>query len=313
MTKKKNKNIDTQLKDPFNMDEILKIHNLDYQDLDFESNSNELSSYRQIRKETDSKIFYLEGLYQKVSVKTIKYIKVAAVAVFILLTSIGAYQIASTNNKIQFATITVKEGERINLQISENITVWLNSNTELKIPMDLTKNSEFYLNGEGYFEFTAKSKRSKIRVVSNGLNFYSHGGSFHINSNENEQLIAHVSKGKVELKHAEINNNRAIELAVNDKINYIPSAGFIAIDRIEDNNYLAWKTGVIKFDNASLKEATKVLSAYFEVPLSIENSELINKKISIDFEYPQLDEVLSELKASLHCNISGDGSKIIIN
>lgn len=298
------------------LDEALKSHGLSFSELDFESKSPDLiEAYKRINQTLETRRSYnknIKFLFKEFNYRqAFKPVIAAAVISVIILFAAHFHQYTKPP---AYTTIKVDAGEKITLHISNNISVWLNAESELRMPMKPGKNPTFYLSGEAYFEFTPSAGRGKIKVVSNNLNFQSSEGSFHIHSEyKNNQLVAHVSSGNVVLSHPELPKSERLMLTEGAKVSYLPNADFISVEKSNSRNYLAWKTGRFKFENTLLTEAIEALSSYFYIPFSIENEALEYKKFSGVYEKPALDEILNEISTNLNCNISGDGSKIIIN
>ncbi len=92
------------------------------------------------------------------------FIRVAAI--FLLITTVGLL-INKYNKDINATyplhTVTVPPGQRINLVLADNSSIWLNSNTTFKYPSQFSKKQrEVYLDGEAYFEVSANEKQPFI-------------------------------------------------------------------------------------------------------------------------------------------------------
>ena len=69
----------------------------------------------------------------------------------------------------------------------------------------------------------------------------------------------------------------------------------------------------MKFQDAPMHSVVNIISDYFGIPVQIENSELSEQKFTAQFENLKIDEILDIIQSTFNCEISGDGSKIVIN
>lgn len=301
-----------QTKSPdINLDQIMSNNNLDYGDLNFNSNnSNVLKSYQVLNKKLNSKIKLARNL--RTIIPNINYqiilkpiYTIAATTVIIL----SILFLKEETNPIQYAEIDVDKGEKITLHITDNITIHLNSESSIKVPLKLKRNSEFILEGEALFQI---SENEKIKVTSNGITVEAKGSEFHINSKGSDLVVVNNISGNVVAYNSDLPKTTKLSIQVNEKMSFIASAGFIAVEQYKNNNFMAWHTGLLKFKNSTLDEVTKDLSNYFNLPIQIENNLLIDQTINTQYKNLNIDKILDDIQLQLNCQISADGSRIII-
>lgn len=294
-----------------NLDQIMSNNNLDYGDLNFNSNnSNVLKSYQVLNKKLNSKIKLARNL--RTIIPNINYqiilkpiYTIAATTVIIL----SILFLKEETNLIQYAEIDVDKGEKITLHITDNITIHLNSESSIKVPLKLKRNSEFILDGEALFQI---SENEKIKVTSNGITVEAKGSEFHINSKGSDLVVVNNISGNVVAYNSDLPKTTKLSIQVNEKMSFIASAGFIAVEQYKNNNFMAWHTGLLKFKNSTLDEVTKDLSNYFNLPIQIENNLLIDQTINTQYKNLNIDKILDDIQLQLNCQISADGSRIII-
>ena len=87
-------------------------------------------------------------------------------AIFLFLTSAGLLinkYIEDQNASHHLHTVIVPPGQRINLILADNSSIWLNANTTFKYPSQFSKKQrEVYLNGEAYFDVNSDEKHPFI-------------------------------------------------------------------------------------------------------------------------------------------------------
>jgi len=296
----------------FDLDQVLKQNDLDYSELSFESsNTDVIKSFNSLNEKLNTNSSFLRNLRSvfpqinfKPILKPIYTIALTCIAIiaFILL--------KDSTDQVQFAEISVDRGEKITLHVTENLTIYLNSESSIKIPLELKRNSKIYLDGEAYFEV---SKDKKITVISEGIIFETRNSNFQINTKNKNQLVAHVKKGKVDFYNPNLPKSTKLSLSNNDKAIYNPEANFIAVEKENSTNFLAWHTGIIEFNNTPLYSVVNDLSQHFEIPIKIENTELSNETITAQYKNVEIDDILDILQSQFNCQIAADGSKIVIH
>ena len=72
-------------------------------------------------------------------------------------------------------------------------------------------------------------------------------------------------------------------------------------------------TGIMEFQDTPMYLVINTLSDYFEIPIDVEKDEIIQQKLTTQFNNLDIDEILDKIQSTFNCQISGDGSKIVIN
>lgn len=299
-------------KDMVDIDQLMTSNNLSYADLDFQTdNSDILKSYQNINRKLNRNNRFIQNLrevFPYISFKPI--LKPAYTVILTVVVIIAAIQYKNFTKPVQYAEITVDQGEKVTLHINDQFTVYLNSGSSIKVPMNLKRNSEILFEGEAYFNINLNKK---IAIVSNGIHFTGNHVNFSINTNYPNQLIANVEDGEISLYNPEMPKSTQLKLQNGDKATYNSIAKFVAVEKQINKNYLAWHTGIIKFDKTPLHSAVKDISNYFDIPIQIENKQLITEKITAQFNILEIDNILDKIQSQFNCQISADGSKIVIN
>ena len=308
---KKNKEKDFDI----NIDNLLKDHNLSYSEIDFEKKDSDiLKSYNNLNSQINKSSNYLNNL--RSFIPYFNYKAVLKPAYTIVLTTIVMFAVIEfkkINKDVEYAEITVDKGEKITLHLNDNFTIWLNSESSIRIPMELNRSSKIFLDGEAYFEIK-NGNRKTPEIVANNIIFKTKQGAFNINSNyKNNQLVSNIKEGNIELYNPNLPKSTTLIVRTGEKVTYNPIAEFISVEKENNINYLAWKTRILNFDNTSLKEVSEIISSYYDLPVQIINPDLKYKKITASFNNADIDEILDKLQITFNCEISGDGSKLIIN
>ena len=299
-------------KDQFDLDQLMESNNLLFSELNFKADDSDiLKSYQQINKKLNTTNRFIQNLRTLLPYLNFKPILKPAYTVIlttILLFAIIEYR--SFTKPVRYAEITVDQGEKVTLHVNEQFTVYLNSGSTIKIPMHLKRNSEIQFEGEAYFNM---NQDKKVTIVSNGIQFTGKKANFTINTNTPGQLVANLEDGEINLYNPDLPPSTQLNLQKGDKATYNPTANFVAVEQQTNKNYLAWHTGVLKFDQTPLYSVIEDISKHFNIPMQVENKKLSTQKISAQYTNLEIDYILDKIQLQFNCQISADGSKIIIH
>lgn len=294
------------------IDDILKQHQLDFSDLNFAAkNPDIVKSFKSLNDKLNkgnNLISNIKSLLPRFDFKPI--LKPVYTIALTSLIIISYFFLKQETTPVQYAEISVDKGEKITIHVTDFITVYLNSESTLKVPLEIKRNSHFILTGEAIFK---NKGNKKIMVSSNGVTVEAKSAEFYMNSKNANQLTVNNISGDVVVYNSRFPNATALSLKKDQKINYIVSAGFMSVESEEDQNFMAWHTGVMQFTNTPLESVINELTNYFEIPISITNENLLDKKITAEYQNLTIDNILDKLQLTLNCQISADGSKIVIN
>lgn len=299
-----------------NIDKILKNHHLEYGSIDFEKKEADiLQAYQTINKQINKSkniYFYLKNTIKHTNLTIIlKPLYTIVLTAVVILTTI---KLLNTTKEPEYSIISVDAGEKITVHVNPHISIWLNSNSTIKIPRESNHKAPFYLEGEAFIKITESKKKKEYIIISGGMEFQTSSAEFHINSeNRENEVVAHVSEGKVNCIIPFASRSQELAIFEGEKINFIAKAGFLAKDNINNNNYMAWQTGILQFNNQPLSDVIDILSNYYDIPFTIKNDSLKRKVFTATFNNPTIDEVLNKIMANYNCNITGNGNKLIIN
>jgi len=236
--------------------------------------------------------------------KTNWYYRIAVAASIVVLLAVGflIYNQSNKNSYKEFAS-----GEVIkNIEFKDGSHVWLNKNSILKLPANFSrKDRTVILKGEAYFE-VKRDETKPFKVITSKTVTKVLGTSFNIHEDSlTGNVDLDVKTGRVAFSHSGWRTNAMILLA-NEQAQFEFSDKEITKLDETDLNYLAWKTGVLKFDKTPLKKVCTDLSKYYGVNVETadENNEL---ELTGNFRNEQLENILSSIAITLEVKISHQG------
>ena len=241
------------------------------------------------------------------------FIRVAAIFLFLTTTGllINKYT-EDLNASHQLHTVIVPPGQRINLILADNSSIWLNANTTFKYPSQFSKKQrEVYLDGEAYFDVSSNEKHPFIVNTTQGgvkvtgttfnVSAYSKYGKF-----ETSLFVGNVG--------VYLNNGEEEIINIKPTQKAIFKDGKFQVSNIEDYDEFLWRRGLIAFNNKQLNEILSVLGQYFDTEIKIDADQLPDNTYTGKFRQSDgIDYALRVLQKSIHFTYERDNEQQIIH
>lgn len=220
-------------------------------------------------------------------------VAVAAAAIIATLLVFSPADKTSVDN-IAYSEI-ISTNEVKHLTLADGSEVWLNKNSKLNTPAEL-KGDEFklQLEGEAYFQikhnanrvFVVETKTSTIKVL---------GTAFNIKARDADNTnVLSVTDGKVLCSKKDSKLEKIVEKGKEAKI--MKEEETIQVEEITSDNFLSWKTNVIKFRETPMKEVVETLENHYNVSIEITDTSLLNIPISSTIVDKPINEVFQLIR-----------------
>ena len=240
-----------------------------------------------------------------------------AAAILLLAIGLGTigYNIHLKQNHSEWTSYTAKNEMNKEVMLPDGSKIWLNKESVLYYPMKFKKGiREVRLEGEAFFEVA--HNENKPFVVRAG-NTYTKvlGTSFNINACDTSKAITvTVVSGKVAFCNTKITGQQVI-LAKGEEGVYSAKGEKIFKQLNHNKNFIAWKTGMLIFNNSALPEVCNVLSHHFDTVIFIRQPQLLNQHLTARFQDKSLNEVLDALKMTFNidCLHKEKGIELVAN
>lgn len=240
------------------------------------------------------------------------FIRVAAI--FLLITTAGLL-INKYNKEINATnplhTVIVPPGQRINLVLADNSSIWLNSNTTFKYPSRFSeKQREVYLDGEAFFEVSANEKQPFIVNTHQG-GVRVTGTTFNVSAySKFDKFETSLLEGVVGV-YLKDSEDEIIDIKPTQKT--VVRNGKLNVINIHDYDEFLWKEGLIAFNNKQLKDILSVLEQYFDIAIRIEDDCLPDNTYTGKFRQSDgIDYALRVLQKSINFTFERDNEEQII-
>ncbi|MUH36931.1 FecR family protein [Zobellia amurskyensis] len=233
-----------------------------------------------------------------------KWLKISA-AIVLLLFSLSAvfYNVnpfAETEVIAQkFIIKSTEWGQRSTLKLQDGTKISLNAGSSIEFPESFNEHStrDVKLIGEAFFE-VAKNPNKPFIIHTENVTTQVLGTSFNVNAYDfSENISVTVRTGKVrvqsENKDGDINT---VYLAPNQMAEYSKKGDELITSTVANENYLDWKNGIIRFNDITFLEASKMLTRWYGIEVDFQSPALKNCHITARYEKAKLHVVLESIK-----------------
>lgn len=209
---------------------------------------------------------------------------------------------------VYYNEISTPRGGQFEIVLSDGTKVWLNAASSLRYPAAFTGDlRQVELTGEGYFEVAA-NRQKPFQVLAREMKVNVLGTHFNVMAYEDEGLIkTSLLEGSVKITHGKANGilRPGQQAVVKGKEENI------VIENADLSGAVAWKNGLLQFENADIRTIMREISRWYDVEIVYAGKvpqEKLEGKIS---KKANLSEILQILEFSnIQCKV--EGKKLII-
>jgi transmembrane sensor len=225
---------------------------------------------------------------------------------------------ALNNKKLAYNNIlTVPYGKQFDLILADGTIIQLNAGSVLKYPSNFEGNSkrEVFLEGEAYFK-VAKNKNIPFIVKTENLATRVFGTEFNVSTYANDDLIEVILvEGLVGVQDTSKNSNISkdyVMIKPSQKASMVKTLRSLKVEDVDVDSYIAWRSGVLMFNNEGIVNIFKKLERHFNVEIQNNYHDLYNHSYTGVFKSENLEEVLTIISTHTNFSYSRKGNKIII-
>ena len=238
-------------------------------------------------------------------------LRVAAVILVMFL--VGGYIYVRKMEEIRLANniVTVPVGQRVNLQLPDGTSVWLNASSEIIYPAYFSGSTrEIHLNGEAYFEvehnaskpFIVHTETFDIKVLGTKFNVEAYKGM--------EGFTTALMEGSVEVTDRK-NKDKSVRLYPAQKVAF--RNGELCKSPIDNYDVYRWREGLICFKETRFADLMRQLEKNYGVRILIKNEAVKEKVFSGKFRTTDgIDNALRLLQKEGHYTFEWDENKTTV-
>lgn len=234
-------------------------------------------------------------------------------AVILVMFLVGGYIYVRKMEEIRLANniVTVPVGQRVNLQLPDGTSVWLNASSEIIYPAYFSGSTrEIHLNGEAYFEvehnaskpFIVHTETFDIKVLGTKFNVEAYKGM--------EGFTTALMEGSVEVTDRK-NKDKSVRLYPAQKVAF--RNGELCKSPIDNYDVYRWREGLICFKEARFADLMRQLEKNYGVRILINNEAVKEKVFSGKFRTTDgIDNALRLLQKEGHYTFEWDENKTTV-
>ena len=211
-------------------------------------------------------------------------------------------------------SIVTARGEQRQVALADGSKIQLNTDTALAWRITESERRVELKRGEAFFDVAKDPRRpfivhvglSEVRVVGTQFSVREDAG----------RLEVVVKEGKVDVVPDSSRTKGAeptkVELTPGKHLTYDNTQDLVRVAMVEPERSLAWRTGAIDFDSATLEEALAELNRYTTKPLVIEDDRVRNFHLSGRFRAGDTEAVTFTLKERFDITAADRGSHVAL-
>lgn len=229
-----------------------------------------------------------------------RLLRYAAVLMIIFGLSSGGYYTFKRINRVSWIEYSSTDKAIIDIELPDGSLVTLNKGSELIYKKKvISKNRQVTLRGEAFF-LVKRNPCKPFFVYAGNTVIKVLGTSFNINAKDtNNNIIVTVKSGKVAF-YEKNNNSKKLLLSAYEMGSYNANKNMLHKHENFNDNFLAWKTKTLLFNNTYMTEVCEVLRNYYDTNIVILQSNIKEKRLSARYINKSLDEILVMLDLTLN-------------
>ncbi|WP_321308874.1 FecR family protein [Marinifilum fragile] len=202
-----------------------------------------------------------------------------------------AYASGQANHEgMLYNQVKVPVGGEYQLTLADGTRVWLNSDSEIKYPVQFSEvQRKVWIAGEVYFD-VAHNKQKPFIVDVKDIEIEVLGTEFNVEAYHDQNTITtSLIEGSVKLRK----NNESVIIAPDQQAIISKDENHFFVRDVDASMYALWKDGVFYFKEASLGTIMEKLERWYNVKVFFMNQSVINKRFSVEVKrYEDINEIL---------------------
>lgn len=201
--------------------------------------------------------------------------------------------------------------EILDIDLPDKSHVTLNQQSTIQYPTEFATNRrEVSLKGEAFFEVEPDAERPFV-IHAGAATITVLGTSFNVKSSVLEDTVSvFVATGRVLFA---VGGDETV-LTAGQKATYVAKSGLLASTSSSTSTGVDqfWKTRQLSFSGHSLPDVITALEAAYFVDIELENEQMANCRLSVNFENDPLDNILEVIALTLDLSVSKNGNLILL-
>ena len=224
------------------------------------------------------------------------------------------YSKASEKEVLVFNTLTIPNGKKFQIELSDGTLVHLNSGSSLRYPVNFLSGGprQVFLSGEAYFD-VAKSESDPFIVNIDELDVKVLGTQFNVSAyGEDEFIDVVLVEGAVGLRKKDQLQADVVKLSPGQKGSYKQVSESIIVNEVDTSLYISWMQGHLVFRDLTFNNILKKLERHYNVEIINFNEVLGNEVFNARFDSVAIEEVLGYFNDIHSIDFRIEENKVII-
>lgn len=182
-----------------------------------------------------------------------------------------------SSTRREFHELILPKKKTFTLSLEDGTIITLNAESRLRYLTSFEEKREVFLDGEAYFQ-VAKQDGKPFLVYTPNQVIRVYGTEFNVNTRAEGTEETVLVQGKVSV----VSKRDSMEyyLVPNQMANYDLYTGDITVHDVCPDLYIAWRTGVLVFDDVSLDYLFRQLSHWYDFDVKYQSDDLKQARVS---------------------------------
>ena len=208
-------------------------------------------------------------------------------------------------------TLKIPRGGEYRLKLSDGTIVFLNSESELRYPINFgTMLREVELKGEAFFEvaedqqrpFVVKAEQVHVKVL---------GTSFNVNTYDKDYIETVLVNGSVGIQVD--GNDQEWRVKPNELARFDRKNKTIEVTEVDVLPYVTWKEGHFLFKNQSLEQIMNIMARWYDIKVEFQDESIRDLHFTGDIKrHADFSVILKALTSSVNVDYKLNGHELIL-
>lgn len=247
----------------------------------------------------------------RLSAKKIRIWSVVSMAAAILLIAFFIRFSMQTDAPAEMQHLLANDTPSLPHTLGDGSLVYLNKNAELIFPQQFdSKQRHVSLTGEGYFDVKHMPDKAFV-VETSTLQITVLGTSFNVWHDHKNAMKSHVAvdTGKVKVQFK--NSDKSVVLHAGEMLTADATTGTLTTEAITDRNFLAWKTGLLNFQDTPLESAFAAIGRTYGLDVNV-RTDISGYRLTARFENESYEDIFKTLQILYPVTIAANEGKVEI-
>lgn len=220
-------------------------------------------------------------------------------------------QNTTPKNQETYHKLEIPRGGEYFVTLGDGTKVWLNSETQLKFPVEFCGDTrKVYLTGEAFFKVTPDASHPFI-VITDQAQITVLGTSFNVNSyRDNEVMLTTLEEGEIAVEATASGEN--LRIIPGEQV-CLRHDGQMSKAKVDVTLFTSWKSGRLAFKDIHLDKLLQDLARWYDVNIRFQKEKLRNITFTGDLKkYENLNEILEIIELTSEARFRIEGKSIVV-